>query len=95
MRTKLTQTVAEALQPRGRAYVVYDAGVPGFGVRITAAGARAWTYEYRPGGGRGSATRRMTLGRIEAMPHGKARKAAEALYHRTRLGEDPAGARDD
>jgi integrase len=71
------------------------AGVPGFGVRITAAGARAWTFEYRPGGGRGSATRRMTLGRIEALPYAKARKAAETLYHRTRLGEDPAGARDD
>jgi integrase len=95
MRTKLTQTVAQGFEPRTRAYVVYDAGVPGFGVRITAAGARAWTYEYRPGGGRGSATRRMTLGRIEAMPYAKARKAAEALYHRTRLGEDPAGARDD
>ena len=37
----------------------------------------------------------MTLGRIEAMPYAKARKAAEALYHRTRLGEDPAGVRDD
>jgi integrase len=95
MRTKLTQTVAETLQPRGRAYVVYDAGVPGFGVRITATGARSWTFEYRPGGGRGSATRRMTLGRVEALPYPKARKTAETLYHRTRLGEDPAGARND
>jgi integrase len=95
MSEKLTQTIAEKLMPRPRPYVVYDAGVPGFGVRITAAGARAWTFEYRPGGGRGSATRRMTLGRIEALPYAKARKTAETLYHRTRLGEDPAGARDD
>ena len=41
-----------------------------------------------------AATRRMTLGRVDALPYAKARKAAEALYHRTRLGEDPAGARD-
>jgi integrase len=91
---KLTQTVAEALAPRAQAYVVYDAP-PGFGCRITPRGARAWVFEYRVGGGRGSATRRMTLGRIEALPYNKARRAAEALYHRTRLGEDPAGARDE
>jgi hypothetical protein len=67
---KLTQTVAEALEPRARAYVVYDAP-PGFGCRITPAGARAWVFEYRAGGGRGSASRRMTLGRIEALPYGQ------------------------
>jgi integrase len=74
--------------------VVYDVAVPGFGCRITPAGARAWTFDYRPGGGRGSATRRMTLGRIEILSYAKARKTAEEYYHRTRLGEDPAGARD-
>jgi integrase len=58
-------------------------------------GSKSWTFDYRPGGGRRAATRRMTLGRTDALPCSKARKAAEKLYHRTRLGEDPAGARGD
>ena len=91
---KLTQTAAERLAPRDRPYVQFDRMPPGFGVRVTPAGARSSVFEYRPGGGRRSGTRRMTLGRIEALPYTQARKAAEALYHRTRLGEDPAGARD-
>lgn len=91
---KLTQTIAQALPPRDRPYVVYDVAVPGFGCRIAPGGGRAWTFDYRPGGGRGSSTRRMTLGRIEVLPYAKARKTAEGYYHRTRLGEDPAGARD-
>jgi integrase len=94
MRAKLNQAAAEALEPTDRAYIRYDQSLPGFGVRVAPAGGRSWVFEYRPGGGRGSATRRMTLGRIDALPYVKARKAAEQLYHRTRLGEDPAGARD-
>jgi len=95
MRTRLTQTVAAALEPRDRPYVAYDVSVPGFGCRITRNGVRSWVFEYRPGGGRRSPTRRMTIGRVDALAYAKARKAAETLYHRTRLGEDPAGARDD
>jgi hypothetical protein len=91
---KLTQTVAQSLAPRPHPYVVYDAVVPGFGVRITPTSARSWIFEYRAGGGRRSPKRRMTLGRIEALPYPRARKVAENLYHRTRLGEDPAGVRD-
>ena len=94
MPKKLTQTVAETLKLRDRPYVVYDGSLPGFGCRVTPAGARSWIFEYRPGGGRRSSTRRLTLGRIDALAFAKARKAAEGLYHRTRLGEDPAGVRD-
>jgi integrase len=89
---KLSQTAAAALVPRAQTFVAYDT-LPGFGCRVTPAGARSWIFEYRAGGGRRSATRRMTLGRIEALPYNKARRTAEALYHRTRMGEDPAGAR--
>ena len=95
MPRKLTQTVAEVLEARDQTYIEYDVAVPGLGCRVTPAGARAWIFDYRPGGGRRAATRRMTLGRIDALPYAKARKTAEALYHRTRLGEDPAGTRDN
>jgi len=94
MPKKLDQAVAEALKPGDRPYVCY--GAPsGFGCRVTPNGVRSWIFDYRPGGGRRSATRRMTLGRVDALSYAKARRRAEELYHRTRLGEDPAGARDD
>jgi integrase len=92
---KLSQAIAEALEPRRIVYVQYDRAPPGFGCRVTPNAARSWIFEYRPGGGRRSATRRLTIGRIDALPYSKARRVAEDLYHRTRLGEDPAGARDD
>jgi integrase len=95
MRMKLSQAIVESLKPAASAYVRYDASLPGFGCRVAPGGGRSWVFEYRPGGGRRSSTRRMTLGRIDALPYVKARKAAEQLYHRTRLGEDPAGARDE
>lgn len=91
---RLNQTAAERLKPRARAYVHRDETPPGFGCRVTPNGIRSWVFEYRPGGGRGASTRRMTLGRVDALPYSKARKEAERLYYRTRLGEDPAGARD-
>jgi len=62
MPKKLNQAVAEALKPGDRPYVCY--GAPsGFGCRVTPNGVRSWIFDYRPGGGRHSATRRMTLGR--------------------------------
>jgi integrase len=94
MPDKLSQIAAEALEPGERAYIRYDASLPGFGIRVTPGGAKSWVFDYRPGGGRRAPTRRLTLGRIDALPYAKARKAAEKFYHRTRLGEDPAGVRD-
>jgi integrase len=94
MPDKLSQVDAEALEPGARAYIRYDQSPPGFGVRVSPGGGRSWVFDYRPGGGRRAPTRRITLGRIDALPYFKARKAAEKLYHRTRLGEDPAGIRD-
>jgi integrase len=95
MKLKLTHTAVEALPPGEHTYVARDAALPGFGCRVTPAGVKSWTYEYRPGGGRRSSTRRMTLGRIETMPCHKARTAAEKLHHQTRLGADPAGVRQE
>ena len=94
MHNKLSHAAAEALMPGARTYICYDQSPPGFGCRVTPAGSKSWVFDYRPGGGRRAATRRMTLGRIDALPYTKARKTAEQLYHRTRLGEDPAGVRD-
>jgi integrase len=95
MKKRLSQSLAEALKPRAHHYICYDSALPGFGCRVSAGGVRAWVFEYRPGGGRKSPTKRITLGRVEALPCSKARRAAETLYHRTRLGADPVADRDE
>lgn len=95
MKLKLTHGNAEALPPGEKTYIVYDAALPGFACRVTPAGAKSWTYEYRPGGGRRAATRRITLGRIETMPCHRARTAAQKMHYETRLGADPVAARQE
>jgi integrase len=95
MKRKLSQKAADALVPTNHTYICYDLAPPGFGCRVTPNAVKSWIFDYRPGGGRKSDTRRLTLGRVDALPYVKAHRTAEELYHRTRLGEDPAGKRDE
>src|SRR5262249_48939119 len=46
-----------------------------------------WVFQYKTG----ARHRRMSLGTVSAVTLGEARKTASSLYHRVRLGEDPAG----
>jgi integrase len=93
MPTKLTQTSAAALMPRERTFIEYDDTLAGFGVRVTPGGARSWIAEYRPGGGRRTSTRRITIGAVATLPADKARRAAHQHLARARLGADPAAER--
>jgi integrase len=89
----LTKTTVDALTPGERVSIVYDTELTGFGVRITPAGSKSWIVEYRPGGGRKSATRRMTLAPTTMLTAHEARKKARDLLAAARLGDDPAGKR--
>jgi len=66
--------------------IVWDADVPGLGLRMRAGGSRNWVYQYKLG----TKNRRMTLGALSAVPLVKAREIAGDLYARVRLGQDPA-----
>jgi integrase len=73
--------------------VYYDApdrkganATPGFGVRVTAAGSRAFILNYRTKGGR---ERRLTIGSPPAWSLAAARAAAAEHRHRIDAGEDP------
>ena len=69
--------------------IVFDADVPGFGIRIRASGARTWVYQYKIGG----RTRRLVLGQVSAITPAKAREIAAELHAKVRLGGDPASER--
>src|SRR4051794_36274586 len=60
--------------------------VPGFGLRVTAAGARAFILNYRTRAGR---DRRLTIGSLGPWSLSAARTEAAALKRRVDQGEDP------
>jgi integrase len=75
------------LPPGKTDHIEWDDDVPGLGLRLRKGGARGWVFQYKTG----ARHRRMSLGTVSAVTLGEARKTASSLYHRVRLGEDPAG----
>lgn len=71
----------------------YDGGkdaVKGFGVRVTAAGAKSFVLNYTVAG----RERRMTIGAYPAWTVAAAREQAKSLRRRVDVGEDPLEERD-
>jgi integrase len=66
--------------------VYYDPDVPGFGCRVTAAGARGFIFNYRTKAGR---ERRITIGSFPNWTVGAARIKARAFRHLVEDGGDP------
>ncbi|MEQ1955329.1 site-specific integrase [Mesorhizobium sp. CN2-181] len=84
---KLTDTIVKALPlPATGNKIAYDADVKGFGVRVTAAGARAFILNYRTRTGR---ERRYTIGAFPDWKTGVARAQAAELKKRIDVGFDP------
>lgn len=58
----VTTIEVDNLAPRSGNTFLWDKALPGFGVRVTQGGAKSYIYQYRLGG-RGSISRRFTIGR--------------------------------
>lgn len=71
--------------------LAFDDALPGFGVRVTAGGARTFLFQYRAG----TAVRRMVLGRFGELTATTARKLAEVARGRVAEGGDPVAERRD
>ena len=83
------RTVTDLTCPAGKPEAIFWADdLPGFGVRCRASGARSWLVQYRTKLGD---LRKHTLGDPEHVPLGDARKEAQRLLAKARLGGDPAG----
>lgn len=97
MKAKLTKSFVDALQPDPdprKRLTVWDTELPGFGITVTPPGKRggsvkSYIVQYRPGG-RGTPTRRVTIGRHgpEWQPS-MARDAAGEILRMRRSGIDP------
>jgi integrase len=90
MAQRLTDRLVAALPaPAKGNRITYDDVVPGFGARVTAAGARAYVLNYRTrGDGR---ARRYTIGGFPDWSTGAARDEAKRLKRAIDGGADPVG----
>src|SRR5437879_3625155 len=100
MRERLTEKLVHTLPaPAAGNHVFWDAPpatgkdyVPGLGLRVTAAGARAFILNYRTRSGR---ERRITIGAWPAWTVTAARAEAAALKRRIDAGDDPLAERQE
>ncbi len=86
----LTDRTVRSLAPPSKGRVTYiDKTLPGFGLRVTAPGAKSWVVVYRHRGRK----RRVTLGTYPLVSLAQARATAKATLAAVVQGDDPAGER--
>jgi hypothetical protein len=61
---RITKRVVDGLKPRAREYAVWDAQLPGFGVRVRPTGSMSYIVVYRAGAGRSAPVRRYTIAAV-------------------------------
>ncbi|MGX0978262.1 integrase [Roseovarius sp. MBR-51] len=92
MTENLTDSFVQGLVPNPkRNQIYYDSRVKGFGVRITAAGAKSFVLNYRT---RSSRQRRITIGSFPIWKTAAARHEAARLRRDVDIGLDPLDERD-
>jgi integrase len=69
-----------------RDLIIFDEEIPGFGLRLREGGFRGLIFQYH----NGSETRRIAMGRVDAVNLANVRETAKDYYARVRLGQDPA-----
>jgi integrase len=88
-RIRLTKSAIDALPTPQSDIVYWDAGVPGFGVKVTPKGRKVFVMLYRTGGA-GSKLRKYTIGPYGRVTLHQARLAAQKVFAAKLEGRDPA-----
>ena len=83
----LTDRRIASLKPAGARREYFDQTLPGFGLRITPAGAKSWIVLYRKGADK--KLRRVTLGAYPELSLVKARDQARGEIQKAHAGRDP------
>src|SRR5262245_32131004 len=88
-RIRLTKSAIDALPTPKSDLVYWDAGYPGFGVKVTPKGRKVFVVLYRTGGA-GSKLRKYTIGPYGRVTLHQARVAAHKVFAAKLEGRDPA-----
>src|ERR1700738_4339921 len=88
-RIKLTKSTIDSLRTPNSDVVYWDAGVPGFGVKVTPKCRKVFIVLYRTGGA-GSRLRKYTIGPYGRTTLHQARVAAQRIHSARLEGRDPA-----
>jgi integrase len=91
-RIKLTKSSLDALPTPSCDQVYWDAGCPGFGVKVTPKGRKIFLVLYRTGGA-GSKLRKYTIGPYGRVTLHQARLTAQKVFAARLEGRDPAAER--
>lgn len=83
---KLTKRVVDAAEAQSKDYVIWDDGLPGFGLRVFTSGKRSYVIQYRSAG----RSRRYTIGLHGVWTPELARQEAKAQLGRVARGDNPA-----
>jgi integrase len=92
MQTKITKRTVDAVNPGDADQFLWDSELKGFGLKVTPTGNKVYVLQYRKGG-RGTPTKRVTIGRHGALTPEQARKEAARLSGGIASGSDPAALR--
>jgi hypothetical protein len=88
---KLTKRVVDNAAPRTARYVIWDAEIKGFGLRVSERGTKTYILRYRPKGVGPAAPRRfVVLGRHGVLTPDQARAQARTVLGAVAGGKDPA-----
>src|SRR6266478_2465213 len=88
-RVKLTKNSIDSLPTSASDTIYWDAGCPGFGVKVTPKGRKVFVVLYRTGGA-GSSLRKYTIGAFGRVTLHQARVAAQRVFAAKLEGRDPA-----
>jgi integrase len=88
-RVKLTKSAIDALPTPTSDVVYWDAGLPGFGMKVTPKGRKVFVVLYRTGGA-GSKLRKYTIGPYGRVTLHQARLGAQKVFAAKLEGRDPA-----
>jgi len=88
-RIRLTKSAIDALSTPKSDVVYWDAGCPGFGLKVTPKGRKVFIVLYRTGGA-GSKLRKYTIGPYGRVTLHQARVAAQKVFAAKLEGRDPA-----